>query len=103
MNISEFSACVSELYTHMDEELADASEYINCAYKHQKDNKTLADTYYKLAKAETEHYQILSAVAETSFTEMQLDSSAVESLNQWIKSTFNDKLTKIMHKINQYK
>lgn len=103
MNIDVTSVCVSELYTHMDEELADASEYIKCAYKHQKDNKSLADTYYKLAKAEIEHYQILSAVAETSFAEMKLSDSAVESLNQWIKSTFSDKLTKITHKINQYK
>ena len=52
---------IKQLVTKIDDELEDAEEYINCAYKYKERYPSLADTFYKLSVEEMNHMALLHA------------------------------------------
>lgn len=54
---------IKKLSGMIEEEIADAKKYAQCALNYKKENKTLGDIFYSLSNEEMKHMGVLHAEA----------------------------------------
>lgn len=87
----------------LDDLLEEAEEYIQCATMHS-DNNELKSAYLDLARCHFDGYEKLSKIAERTVERKSAgmpDGQAIKQMMEWHKDKFDERASKIKHKMDQ--